>query len=304
MPVVFEAVTSFEDIAAMAVQGVRASGLGYTLNLVLAVEFPRALVERPQLLDAALKAELWQSIERPKELEFSHGEYIGVDGISHVISELRSKHAGNRALMSLISQKHIVGSGDNPIPAFLIAQFGIEEKNLVCTCYFRALEVLRFFPQNLEEIRMISKLVIDNFHEIEKVKLFIVAFRAYENSRHDRLEKAKLDTLGVAPILKKMEKDPSSLIELIREKCKHTTVVRLDSLKIIKEILDDPAVSVDVHISFRPKAVVEILARSIQLGKELAEARSRSSHHQRVIEKNEAYAEALERLASEIERGL
>ena len=84
------------------------------------------------------------------ELHINHGSYIG-DGLEHIIDELKNKPSSNRALFSLISQKDISKSGDNPIPSFMIFQTCIDDNILYCSVYFRALEVSTFLRINTEE---------------------------------------------------------------------------------------------------------------------------------------------------------
>jgi thymidylate synthase len=94
----------------------------------------------------------YQNPVKPPSLYINHGEYITSDGIVHIINELKLKQTSNRALLSLINQEDIIGSGDNPIPSFMVLQFSLEGEELYVTTYFRALEVANFLNVNLEEI--------------------------------------------------------------------------------------------------------------------------------------------------------
>ena len=57
----------------------------------------------------------------PPALYMSHGEYIHRhgDGIQYLIDQLVKKPTGNRAIISLIDMKDLIGSGDDPRPSAL-----------------------------------------------------------------------------------------------------------------------------------------------------------------------------------------
>jgi hypothetical protein len=278
----FKRISSFEEILQIAESRVKSSEVGYEINLAVPVEFNIELVRKPQLLDVSAKAEEWQSVERPPNLEFNHGEFIGADGVTHVVHELKHKHSGNRALISLISQEHIINSGDNPIPSFLIFQCSIEQKCLHCTVYFRALEVSRFFRINVEEIRQIASHIYDEFRGLDSVRLLIFAFRAYSNPQINTLERARLDNLDEISVLKIMEKRPSELPDLLREKARHVTVVNTQTLKTMRDILDDSDKSQDVDSYLKKPRIALQLQQCVDVGNALADLRVRVSHHKDV----------------------
>jgi hypothetical protein len=116
MAEIFQRYDSFEDIATEGLRQVGQAGASALLNFMLQARFGATLLREPQLLDVAAKAELWQRHSTPPELYFSHGQYIREDGLLNLISELRQKTDSNRAVVSLISQNDIVGSGDRPLP--------------------------------------------------------------------------------------------------------------------------------------------------------------------------------------------
>ena len=163
-------------------------------NFLLAYEFPIKLLHSPFIeahRDEALK---WLGEEVPQDLRFTHGHYFrGERGIQHVIEELKSKKTSRRALLSLINMDTIIGSGDKAIPAFLLLQFGIERDFLLVTAYFRALEVSRHLSINLTEICLHCSRIVQECGDIEKIRLLLLAFRAYYNENHDVLKKPILD---------------------------------------------------------------------------------------------------------------
>lgn len=107
-------------------------------------------------------AKEWQDITKPDHLHINHGEFIHKygDAYEFISQELIKKRDSNRAVISMINMKNIIDSGDEPIPSFMLLQFGFSNDNftkLFVTAYFRALEVSRFLPINLAEIAMFIK---------------------------------------------------------------------------------------------------------------------------------------------------
>jgi hypothetical protein len=201
-----EAIT---DLDKVILDAVAACKHGPVHNLLLRYTFPVRLIKHP--LDGKFEdqAAAWQAAERPQNLYINHGTFIHpirtdgtrLDGIGHIINELKQKGDSNRALYSLINMHDIVGKGDLPIPSFLILQFGKLDKTLNCTAYFRALEVGSFLPINLTEMCSVMKRIYREFPDIERIDLCIHAFRAYFKENFDCLEKSLLDQQGVAKIL-------------------------------------------------------------------------------------------------------
>lgn len=153
------------------------------------------------------KAALWQAFERPTQLEFNHGEYIHKyknkhqkNGLEFFVSELKKKSDSNRAFWSLLDMSDIVNSGDNPIPSFLLLQVGFKQapnnRELIVTAYYRALEVSEFLPINMAEICSVIEYINNSFsHEIISFDLNILAFKAYVKQNFSCLQKAKIDLL-------------------------------------------------------------------------------------------------------------
>ncbi|MEC0313654.1 hypothetical protein P8797_11505 [Bacillus subtilis] len=136
----------------------------YKLNFNLPIKISATHLSEPHFPDVEDIARDYHQEEKPSRLYLSHGQYYkGPDGIKYIINELNNKSDGNRAVLSLINQADIVGSGDNPIPSFMVMQFSREnQKDLYVTTYFRALEVSKFLRINLEEFRLIFQLIFQN----------------------------------------------------------------------------------------------------------------------------------------------
>jgi hypothetical protein len=301
MNIAFNVISSFEEIIQIAAQRISEDASGYCINFILPVEFKADLLKDPQLLDATGDAALWQSVETPEELWFSHGQYIGQEGIDHIINELKKKHSGNRALFSLISQKDILGSGDRPLPSFLTFQASVEGNYLYITVYFRALETSSFLRTNLEEIRIIAGKIYHELGSLKVVRLMVYAFRAYED-RGVNLKRPRLDRIDTKHRLKLLEKNPAEISNLLREKAVCTTVIDVGSLEDILSILLNNDLSVDIKSPLKAVHITNLLKDGINAGKELANLRVRASHRQDIPNMAKEFTVRLNRLATEIDR--
>lgn len=295
-------VTDFEQIVKFAETLVKESGRDVQLNFTLQVAFDATLLKEPQLQDVSQLASDWQAIDRPETLHFSHGQYIGEDGIQYIVDELRSKPDSNRALMSLISQEHLVGSGDTPIPSFMILQFSRVGETLYATAYFRALEVSKFFRINVEEIRLICERIRSDQRDIQLIHLTVHAFRAYFNRNINTLEVPRLDLLREVHLLKILESDPSELAGLIRDKKKHTTVINSNPFRLIAGLLADNKLSQKIPSHPNKPLIDRLLAEIIAKSQKLSDSRKSSSHHNDVQQDAEALAELIGQLAEECEK--
>lgn len=146
----------------------------------------------------------WQDPRKPKELLINHGQYIHKygNGLLFLVRELKKKKDSNRACISLIGMEDIINSHDDPIPSFMILQFGFagdDPKTLLAAAYFRALEVSCFLPINLAEISQVIRTLKIHFPEIERFQLILHAFRAYAKQNFYCLRKASIDS--AEPIL-------------------------------------------------------------------------------------------------------
>jgi hypothetical protein len=294
-------VKKFEDIVKSAMDTVAVSNLGYVLNFSDQYIFGIDLLKEPQLLDVAEKARLWQSTERPAALHFSHGEYIGTQGLDHIADELKRKKNSNRALASLISQEDVIGSGDAPIPSFMIYQCALEGDTLYVTVYFRALEVSKFFRINLEEIRLMTYDIYKKILNFNFINLTVLAFRAHITSNMNTLEKCELDQLDDIDLLKLVEKNPHRLPELLREKGMHSTIIAVEALQCLRRIFGHQKYQQDIPFNFNRDRFLSLLDKSIAVASELVKIRQTTSHHPDIGEKVLLLANAMSQLAQEVE---
>ncbi|CAA9203490.1 hypothetical protein [Flavobacterium collinsii] len=179
-------------------------------NLVISGTFPITELNNPFILEKKELAELWQLPSRPNTLKFNHGEYLNKNSksaLTYLIDELRIKNDSNRACWSLIDMDILIGSGDTPIPSFLVLQAGISDDNktLSITCYYRALEIKNFLPINLAEICLIASEINNAFgNKFDNITITIHAFNAYVKDNFTCLSRAKLDTFTEAEIATKI----------------------------------------------------------------------------------------------------
>jgi ribonuclease BN (tRNA processing enzyme) len=298
----FTPVTTFAEVIDLAKDVVTASKSEYILNFSVKVCFSANLLKASQLLDVVKLAEDFQDVNKPEYLYINHGHYITAKGLPHVVEELKNKHVGNRAIISLINQNDIIGSGDDPIPSFMILQFSLESDELYITTYFRALEVSKFLRINLEEIRLIGKTVLGSIRKFKTVKLNIFSFRAYINENINPLVRPKIELKDDIEILKLMEKRPKELCELLREKLTASTVVETRALKVMRDIANDPNKNQDTKACFKMEYTKRKLKECVELGTRLIELRKGSSHAGDIDEANTEYLKVLEELVREIEK--
>jgi len=226
----------FDTLEALAAHAAAKTEKGQRhLNFFLAAELPASAIRDQPIADMTETAQKWREPEVPDSLIINHGKYIG-KGIEHIIKELHDKPSSNRALYSLISQKHIIGSEDNPIPSFMIFQCAIESDILYCTVYFRALEVANFFRINLEEIRLNLCDILKGL-SAAKVRLSVLAFSAYSKPDQVPLEKCELDLMSSLKLMSLYNKNPERISELLDQKAKESTIIDISGLKAIKESL-------------------------------------------------------------------
>lgn len=128
------------------------------------------------------------SYDSASEYEFSlyHGDFIILhdgseikDGYAHVVNELIHKSSSRRAILSLISTKDIVGSGNKSIPSFLFAQYQIVNRDLIVSEYFRAMDIKEFMPINFAEAYILIGEVIKRISGIKNIFLSVHIFDAY-----------------------------------------------------------------------------------------------------------------------------
>ena len=167
-------------------------------NLILYGIFPYEEVNSEFVKMNDEIAAKWQNPSKPNDLFINHGEYIHKygDGKKFLVDELRRKKDSNRACLSLINMEDIINSSDDPIPSFLILQFGFPEgasNKILVTAYFRALEVSQFLQINLAEISQNIRFLKGKFPSIKYFELTLIAFRAHFISQFHCLKKTSID---------------------------------------------------------------------------------------------------------------
>lgn len=174
-------------------------------NLLLSGAFPVSELSSSFISSYEGEARDWQAKERPHHLHINHGEFIHKygDGVDFVERELATKRDSRRACLSLISMKEIIDSQDDPIPSFMVLQFGfrgLDTKELIASAYFRALETSSFLPVNLAEVCLRVRGLHQAFPEIRSFELTLLAFVAYSQPGFHRLQRAELDAVPEAEI--------------------------------------------------------------------------------------------------------
>ena len=264
-------------------------------NLLLQHEFAAGLLDEHLPLHIEELAAKWQDKKTPRDLHINHGAFIHKhgDGIIHIVEELRLKGDSNRALWSLISMDDIVGSGDVALPSFLILQFALLKETLLCTAYFRALEVARFLPINLGEIFLVMRRIRNAFPQIKRVKLTIHAFRAYVSENFDCLTVSSLDLQKPGRIAARLQKrDLNQVRAWLFEKMRESTVVLTRAVEEMHNyLLTAPK---DIRSSYSSKFITELgLAKDCLLRlKSLRTTTSRSHQIENTLAK---YREHLSR---------
>jgi len=293
-------INTLEEIAEIAEIAVNEVG-EIKLNFVGKFNFVANLINE-SLEDVHDIACSFQESTCPSNLHMNHGMYIHKksDGIANIINELRSKRDSNRALISLINQDDIVGSGDKPIPSFLILQFNIVENILFVTAYFRALEVSKFLRINLEEIRIVSEKIKNVITDIKEINLTIFAFRAYIQSNINTLERAKIDQLNAPQMFVLLKNDCTRLIDLLTQKLQFSTIIEYECFKRILEWIEDGESSKSINPIYLKPLVRSLLNTIIEISKKLKQLRERSSHSEEIKVVQQEYIEKLNNLIREL----
>jgi hypothetical protein len=298
MKICYEKIDSLEDIVDEITSVIQEGSTG-EFNTCMAYEFEISVVNNG-LTDVTDQAEMWANEECPKELHINHGSYIK-DGMKHIIEELNSKPSSNRALFSLINQSDISGSGDNPIPSFMIFQTCIESDTLYCTSYFRALEVSTFLRINIEEIRLKILEIYNGLANFNKIRLVVFAFRGYHYPAICTLKKAKIDLMSSIEICNHLRENPYAFWELFEEKAKDSSVIDLRSLRDIKESLGYNKDNLE-KLGLNFNLVTNLISKSIEKGEALKKRRIKHSHHESIDQAKNDFTECLNSLSKEFEK--
>lgn len=249
---------------------------GAVLNLIIEGSYDLDALDTPFLSTYMSQAEMWQSQTRPPTLYMSHGEYIHRhgDGIRYLIDELLKKPTGNRAIVSLVDMKDLIGSADDARPSFMIFQAGFEsgDKNVIyIALYYRALEVSRFLPINLAEVSIVLKRIQEEIPEIRQFHILIHAFRAYEDLNFNCLVRSDLDVAGI-PAIEAAAKafDLPKIRSWLQSKLPATTVIELDGLILLREAIEE--------VTGYPASLLDQLDHAILYLGRLATFRRAGSH--------------------------
>ena len=287
---------NLEKLAEYADQEI-AEGKRY-LNFFLSAELSTSSIREGSLADVSDKAEGWRAPTVPDNLIINHGVYSR-GGIQHIIDELKGKPSSNRALYSLINQKDIVGSGDKPIPSFMIFQCAIDSDAFYCTVYFRALEITNFFRINLEEIRLNICDILKNLPVSPPiVRLTVLAFSAYSKPDQIPLEKCELDMMSTMDISDIYDDEPLKIPELLERKAKETTVVDIAGLLAIKDWLAPKRKSKWPN-KLNVPSITTAVDSAISIANTLKFLRVSKSHDPHVDKVSKDFVKAVEKIAME-----
>jgi len=277
--------------------------LGPQFNWKLSFECAAEDLCKLEMTDVRADAEAWRSEAVPADFYFTHAQFY-TDGVKHIINELKDKPTSNRALYSLIAQDHIRATGDNPIPSFLVLQCQIDNDVLYCTCYFRALEVSRFFKINLEEIRQTLVEIHIGVPRFSKVHLTIFAFRAYTDKNRSSLRRPKLETLHddelLALLIDTADNPVRTLDSMLRELREAVTAVSAEKLESLKRILSYNRPQIKIPKELKKPLFIDKLEAAIAATTALAELRRKGSHGGAVDAATQTYQMALDALCAEL----
>ena len=284
------------DFHTKIVEGVKATGDSF--NWHCDIDIPVLDLDRVKMLDVSDEASQWRQKEPASDMYFSHGQYYG-DGVKHIIDELRIKPTSNRALYSLLAQREISGSGDDPIPSFMTFQCSIERGGvLYCTASFRALEVGTFLRVNLEEIRQNLVEICKASPVVETVHLHIFAFHAYvRNVASAALRRPAIDVTPQIQLLRLMQKGEVNVLDqLLGGLEQSTTVVSPKSLEAILEILLMPDANLHGNVQNKKGLLEPQLNRAIEACGALTASRKGASRGVNTTAKIEAFQAAVKEL--------
>lgn len=259
------------------------------------IDIPASDLEKVKMTDVTVEAAQWRDATPAANMYFTHAEYYD-DGIQHIVDELKHKPTSNRALYSLMSQKDISNSGDNPIPSFLTFQCSIEKEVLYCTATFRALEVSNFLRINLEEIRQNLVEICTKLPVIEKVHLHIFAFHAYVRSvPAAALRRPKIDVMPSHELLILMQEgNVRELDTLLGELAQSTTAVSDVGLAGLLGILQmEKNARLHKDIEGKRGLLVPQLSQAVQACKDLALSRKGASRGINTTEKIRVFQTAV-----------
>lgn len=296
----YPTITDFHNALEIA-QSTIPEGSDFVINFTLSFEMSVMELRRVHLHDSIALALQFQETKCPPNLYLNHGSHFGEEGIPYVIEQLREKRNSNRALLSLVSQQHFIGSGNNPVPSFLILQFTMEGETLYATAYFRALELSTFLPINLEEIRIVITKLADAGLAFKTMRVAVVAFRAYIRENMNPLTKPEIDYTPSFKLLHLIREDRARLATLVRAK-RHYSSVHDDCafLKLVA-IVTDSELRSSLPEQIKQPRFTNLLNELLEVGARYAQLINTASHGANVDSCWQTYTKLVLAVASEIE---
>lgn len=273
-------------------------------NLLLAYEFEIGVTHSSFVTVHEKQATEWQTESPPSHLPFSHGQYFKGDmGLQHVANELKTKLASRRALLSLINMDDVLGSGDEAIPSFMIAQFGKVGDTLYVTEYFRALEVGKFLPINLAEVSLMIRKIVVGLARPKSVRLMILAFQAHLTPGFHCLERVPLDvTTGVEIGAAAAAHDLKKLLSWLEGKIGWPGE-RYES-EILTHGLEAMVEGVRLYAAQYPHQFLSSLNQAVQSLKDVKELRLSCSEERSIDNEYRKYVDNLEHAIHELRKVL
>lgn len=273
---------------------------GPVFNLIIEGRYPFSELDSSFLRPFEASAALWQATSPDPSLYITHGQFINRhgDGIAYLTSQLVMKPTGNRAVLSLIDMRDLIGSDDDVRPSFLTFQAGFASgrKDVVfATMYFRALEVSSFLPVNLAEAASILKRIRLEVPDVTSFELTVHAFKAYENLDSNLLTRSALDAAGGESIKEAVDSlDLKRIHAWLRSKMPDETKVELDALVLLRRAIEANAAY--------PAALSESLTEANLRLMDLATLRRRASHSDAIPETKKLANDSLEVALASLQR--
>lgn len=224
-------------------------------------------------------AKMWLAESVPSTLYYNHGKYMnndGVRGIDYVIDELNRNSTSNRAIIPLINFSDVLEHKVDYLPGLNSIQFGFvndTKTELCCSVYLRSLEVNKFLKINLSEIYTLVSHISKEIRSINKINIYLYAFKAQYKGHFSCFKKAKIDTISPGELSHSIYKDSYKLLDLLKNKFDmNETIVNTFGLESLLDIMSNSQI-----YSFE---CVNGLANIIKKLKELEdEYRKNSNYH-------------------------
>lgn len=191
-------------------------------------------------------AKLWLEESVPSALYYNHGKYMvsdGEKGIDYVVDELNRNSTSNRAIIPLIHFGDVLKHRFDYLPGLNSVQFGFvndEKTELCCSVYLRSLEVSKFLKINLSEIFTLVSHISEEIRSIQKINIYLYAFKAQYKEHFSCFKKAYIDTIGLGELAHIIYKDSHKLFDLLKNKFDmNETIVNTSGLELLYDIMHD-----------------------------------------------------------------